>query len=68
MWVKATLEKFEEYGIQISTQRQLQDGSYILHMELTDYPEFFLATRFDEAVIIMDNDSMKALLSQENAE
>ena len=65
MWVKAILEKFAEYGIVIDTQRQLNDGEYIMHMELTDSPEFFLATRFDADIKFYTNEQMNALLALE---
>lgn len=65
MWVKTTLEKFAEYGINITTQRQLLDGEYIMHMELTEYPEFFLSSRFDINVIILTTEQMNELLNQE---
>lgn len=66
MWIKATTTKFNEYGINITTQRQLNDGEYIMHMELTDYPEFFLATRFDVDIKIFSNEEMNELLRLED--
>lgn len=68
MWIKTTLEKYNEYGIQITTQRQLSDGKYIMHMELTENPDFFLATRFDEDVEFLSNEQMDELLALEISE
>jgi hypothetical protein len=65
VWVKTTQSKFEQYGITITTQRQLQDNDYIMHMELQDNPEFFMACRFDADVKILTNDEMEALLALE---
>lgn len=65
MWVKATQAKFEQYGISITTQRQLNDGKFIMHMELTEYPDFFLASRFDEEVKIYSQAEMEELLALE---
>jgi len=62
MWVKTTLEKFLQYGITITTQRQLADGEYIMHMELTEYPEFLLDVRMDLAVRLMSKEQMNELL------
>ena len=62
MWVKTTQAKFEQYGIQITTQRQLADGEYIMHMELTEYPDFIMASRFDADVKFMDNAQMDEIL------
>lgn len=35
-FLKATKEKFLEIGVEITTERQLPDGEYIRHFELTD--------------------------------
>lgn len=67
-WVKCTQAKFEQYGITITTQRQLQDGEYIMHFELTDNPEFFLAIRFDVDVKVITNEEMQELLALEPME
>ena len=68
MWVKTTLEKFVEYNITITTQRQLNDSEYIMHMELTEYPEFFLASRFDVEVKIYTEAEMMDILALEDVE
>ena len=67
MWTKASKEKFEQYGITIDTQRQLEDGEYIMHMELTEYPEFVLASRPDVDVKWLTNEQMDELLALEPA-
>ena len=68
MWVKTTLEKFVEYNITITTQRQLNDSEYIMHMELQDNPEFFLASRFDVEVKIYTEAEMMDILALEDVE
>ncbi len=65
MWVKTTIEKFLEYGIVITTQRQLNDGEYVMHMELTEYPDFFMESRFDELVHFYKATQMQELLANE---
>lgn len=68
MWVKTSKEKFEQYGITIDTQRQLTDGEYIMHMELTEYPEFVLMSRMDADVRWLTNEQMEELLAQEESQ
>lgn len=68
MWVKTTLEKFGEYGIAITTERQLQDGEYIKHFELMPLPVFFINARFDIAVKFLMNGEMDELLALEPVE
>ena len=65
MWVVATQEKFEEYGIKITTQRQLSDGEYIMHMELTEYPEFILNSRLDDEVKWLTDEEILELIENE---
>jgi len=68
MWVKASLEKFAEYGINITTERQLNDGEYIKHLELTDNPEFFLSVRFDANVKLLTNDELEEIIKSEETQ
>ena len=65
MWVKASIDKFLEHGIVIDTQRQLNDGEYIMHMELTEYPDFFMESRFDEEVKFLKTKQLETLLALE---
>ena len=64
-WIKCTKEKFEEYGIIVDTQRMLSDGEYIMHMGLTEFPEFLLASRFDVDVKMLSEEQMDVLLALE---
>ena len=65
MWVVATQEKFEEYGIQITTQRVLSNGYVIMHMELTEYPEFILNSRLDDEVKWLTDEEILELIANE---
>jgi hypothetical protein len=65
LWAKTTQEKFNEYGIPITNQRQLSNGEYLLHMELADFPEFLLAARFDTDVSFLDQEQVDEILSLE---
>ena len=68
MWTKTTQAKFEEYGIMITTQRQLLDGEYIMHMERTDFPEFIINSRNDLDVKWYTNEEMQEILALEEPE
>ena len=70
LWVKATKEKFEENGQEITTERQLQDGEYIKHFELSvpDSEAFLLAIRFKTSIEILSEEQLETLLALEPQE
>lgn len=64
-WIVTTLEKFAQYGITITTQRMLNNGEYILHFSIAEFPTFLLDCRFDESVKILTTEQMDELLALE---
>lgn len=70
IWVKATKEKFEEYGQSITTERQLSDGEYIKHFELTgnttsEAENFIVAIRAKTSFEILTEDGLRVILDAE---
>lgn len=59
-WLKATKEVFAEYGITITTERQLSDKEYIRHFELSD-PVAVLC-HLDSRVTLFTHDAMTAYI------
>lgn len=66
MWIKAKKTKLNEYNINVITQRKMADDEHIMHMELTDNPEFYLAVRFDPEVKLYLEEEMNTLISEVN--
>jgi hypothetical protein len=71
MFIKATQEKFEQYGKSILSERQLGDGDYIKHFELTgnstaEQDAFFITIREDLDIKIYTDDEMTALTTENN--
>lgn len=73
IWVKATKEKFEEYGQSITTERQLSDGDYIKHFELTgnttqEAEQFIIDIRLKTSFEILTEEGLAELLALEPQE
>ncbi len=65
--VKASKEKFEEFGQTITTERQLKDGDYIKHFELCvpDSEKFFMLIRPKTSIEIYDEETLLPILALE---
>jgi hypothetical protein len=61
MWVKTTKQKLNDYNVQVTTQRELADDETIMHMELQDNPEFFIAIRQDLDVKLFLDEELEEL-------
>jgi hypothetical protein len=61
MWVKTKKDKFENYNVQVTSQRDFSDDETIMHMELQDNPEFFIAIREDLDVKLFLDEEMEEL-------
>jgi hypothetical protein len=73
IWIKATKEKFEEYDQTITTERQLSDGEYIKHYELTgetnaEAEKFIIKIRMKTSFEIMTHEELEVLLANEPSE
>lgn len=56
----AKQEVFEEYGVTITTERQLKDGRYLAHFE--NQNPLFVIARFDNRVEMMTIEALQAYL------
>jgi hypothetical protein len=70
IFVKANKLKFEEYGQTITTERQLSDGDYIKHFELTgnttpEAEQFIIDIRTKTSFDILTQEQMEELLRLE---
>lgn len=59
-WIKASKEVFAEYGVEITTERQLKDGEHIRHFELT-HP-MTVTSHMDSRVTLYTNEALEAYL------
>jgi len=68
VWVKAKKTKLKDYEINVTTQREFADDETIMHMELQDNPEFFIAIREDLAVKLFLEEEMAELAQIDSIE
>ncbi len=61
MWVKTTKQKLNDYNVQVTSQRDFADDETIMHMDLQDNPEFFIAIREDLTVKLFLDEEMEKL-------
>lgn len=59
-FIKTTKEVFEEYGVPITGQRQLSDGEYIDHFELSH--SMMVTSHLDARVTMYTEEAMRSYL------
>lgn len=55
-WIMATQEVFNEYGIEITTERQMSNGQYIKHFELSS--TMMVTSHLDNRVTMFTEEAM----------
>ena len=68
MWVKTTNEKYSQYNVTLDKNHKLADDETLMHMELQDNPEFFIAIREDLSVKLFTEDELKQIANIDNLE